>query len=294
MSVAIYHDNIQTLKVGTLEKKARNRNTGVFSMAFGGSWQTRTISLYPTHINYDDASGDNKGLFAISERSTVLVSDVDKKPFCFKITEGTNEFYLNADTELSRQEWMAAIKAACDPALVAANNALVMQEEKKRQMGVVKVQEEAQKAAEDAAAAAAAYKEEKRLLFIAMQHPVKANKKLNSELKFQERYVWVELATCEFHWGKSGEYTFKSKAVNLKTQIKEIKSLSPNSFAVILADKEFLPKHLFNPGFVYDPTAPTSVDIYLDDPKMCEYMQEFMIALRTDRYVPIPDPNQGK
>ena len=110
---------------------------------------------------------------------------------------------------------------------------------------------------------------------------MKVSKKLSTETKYTDRFVWIETDKNEFHWGKNDEYTFHSKGVNLKTHVTEVKVLDNNSFELVLVEKDLLPEHLYRPGLVFSSTAPASVDIYMEDVEECENYVNFLREMMT-------------
>lgn len=264
---------LPAIKSGMLAKRSRNRNTHLINWsAVVGNWNDRMIYLFPTHIKYDAPNGTPKGIFPLAATSKVLVSDVDKKEFAFRITTETEDLYLDCPDEETRQSWMQAITVATDPETIAAATQAMVHEEKKRLSTAMLNDQEhhARLKAQEAE------RERRAALLKRMSNPAPCKKKLSTETSFNERYIWVETEKCEFHWGKNGEYTFHSKGVNLKTHVESVKMLTDTSFALILVSKEKLPEHLFRPGFVFDSSAPTSVDIELPD---AEYCKEFVDIL---------------
>lgn len=269
------------LKTGLLSKRSRNRNTHFFNFSSAvGNWNERMVSLFPTHIKYDAPNGTPKGIFALTSTSKVLVSDVDKKSYCFKVITENEELYLDCNNEQTRQEWMIAIKAATDPVIVAESNELLLQEEKKRMEEIIRIQKENELREELRLLAVKEAKEKRIKIIESLKLPHVCNKKLSNELKYSERYVWLEFDKFEFHWGKNGEYTFHSKAVNLKTHVQYISKLSDNSFSLVLVEKEKLPTHLFRPGFVFDPAVPTTIDIFLESAEDCTNFIDFMNEMK--------------
>ena len=282
--------DIKPLKVGVLSKKARNRTKGVmsaFTIDLGLNWHDRNISLFPTHLKYDNSAGQNKGVLPLTAKTTVLVSDVDRKQFAFKVTEADEDFYLNCSSEKERQEWMVAIKAACDPVVVAASNAAMLEEEKARQLELARKLEEERLAAEAAAAAAEAARlaalEALRLRNRSVQVPSITNKKLSTERSHKERFVWIETDKCEFHWGKDALHTFNSKGINLRTHLKELKILSASSFSLELVPKSMLPPHL-------QALKGANVEVFFVDQALCQNFVDVMGELIAGTYVEVPDP----
>lgn len=96
-----------TLKSGLLAKRARKR--GLFNFTH---WDDRVVSLHPTVIRYALPTGEVKGTFELSDTAIVEKSDVDKKPYAFRIDNGTEEFFLSCHSAESLEEWMEAIRCA--------------------------------------------------------------------------------------------------------------------------------------------------------------------------------------
>lgn len=260
---------MKPLKSGLLQKRSRNRSQSVFSMsAFMSNWSVRLVTLYPSHLKYETPEGVPKGIFALSAETKVLMSDVDNRHFSIKLVTEGEDFYVSFPDEDTRQDWFQALKTVTDPAMIAAAMAEMVEKEQKRMSQISDAMKEA--------AIAEAYRQEQHALLMTkkneavkmMSVAAKCNKKLSTESKYTERHIWVDVDKNEFHWGKR-EYQFHSKAVNLKDHVKQVTKLSENSFALELVEKEKLPAHLFQEGFVFSNTAPTSVDIYIEDREYC-------------------------
>ena len=290
VEVLFYIMDVKPLKVGVLSKKARNRTKGImnsFTIDLGLNWHDRNISLYPTHLKYDNSAGQNKGVFPLTSSSVILVSDVDRKQFAFKVTEAGEDFYLNCANEKERQEWMTAIKAACDPVVVAASNAAMLEEEKARQLEIARKAEEERLAAEAAALAAEAARvaalEALRVRNKTVQIPHITNKKLSNERSHKERFVWIETGKSEFHWGKDALHTFNSKGINLRTHLKELKLLSASSFSFELVEKSLLPPHL-------QALKGANVEVFFVDQVLCQQYVDVMRDLIAGTYTELEDP----
>jgi len=118
------------------------------------------------------------------------------------------------------------------------------------------------------AAAAAKKAEEERLAFVAK--PFSCNKKISTENSYQKRFVFVNGARKEFHWGKSEEdcSAGTSKSIHLPALAKSV-TRDGASFSVVFKDGAELPEHVWNKS-VFSSTAPSSIDIQMESEDACK------------------------
>lgn len=82
-------------------------------------------------------------------------------------------------------------------------------------------------------------------LAIRITMPVPAQKKINSESKFGDRFIWLEPLTGSFYWSKTATEGAASKHIDIKTHVARVdkgylSDTEPN-FSVILRDASNAP-----------------------------------------------------
>lgn len=247
------------LKTGVLSKRSRNRKTGLF--AFNATvWQDRSITLYHDYIAYALVNGTPKDTVPLLSTSVVENVEIDNKPFAFKIVTNEDSLILNCISEAQRKEWVDAITSAICPVTRDRRSKADMQ----------------------------AVIDAKKKLYAPTCLPIKCDKKINQELKYKERFCWIEPDVYEFHWHKNAEYTFKSKGLHLVEHVSGIEVKSANSFSLMLADvkQPLFPNGIFS-------SRVESVDIWIADPAMCALFVSHINELR-QMYVPPADEKEAQ
>lgn len=103
--------------------------------------------------------------------------------------------------------------------------------------------------------------------------PVEADKKFSNEVIYQPRYIWINAAKRQFHWGKNADdfASGKSKHLDIMAHVKKCvqneESLRP-SFSIILNDFRSLPECVFTLS-VLRYGVPESMDLLVDDEETC-------------------------
>ena len=75
----------------------------------------RRISLTETRIAYGNVDGPPKDFVPITSNTTGEAISIDGKDFVFKISSGSDELILQAESEEERRQWLAAVKRAANP-----------------------------------------------------------------------------------------------------------------------------------------------------------------------------------
>ena len=245
--------------------------------------------LFPTNLVYGPPDGPPKDSVAINSTSVCEPIDVDGKKFAFKLTTKvpTEELILNCESVLERDDWIKAISDVANPPAVDPTKT-AEERELEDEMNRLRLQHEKEAAAHEEAearrlederlhkeklaaleAAAAAKKaEEERLAFVAK--PFSCNKKISTENSYQKRFVFVNGARKEFHWGKSEEdcSAGTSKSIHLPALAKSVTG-DGASFSVVFKDGAELPEHVWNKS-VFSSTAPSSIDIQMESEDACK------------------------
>ena len=239
------------LKNGILSKRSRNRKTGIFS--FNATvWQDRQITVFHDYVAYALVDGTPKDTVPLLPTSIVENVEIDNKSFAFKIVTGENSLILNCISEAARRDWVAAINGAVCPVTRDRRSKADLQ----------------------------AVIDAKKRLYEPTCQPIKCDKKINQELKYKERYIWIEPDCFEFHWHKNPDYTFKSKGLHLIEHVSGVEVKSANNFSLMLADvkQPQFPSGIFS-------SRVESVDLWFADPAMCALFVSHINELRL-MYVP--------
>lgn len=142
------------------------------------------------------------------------------------------------------------------------------------------------KRAEAALAAAEARKREQEVAVHAPQShvnissPVAVAKKISTEKKYGDRFVWFDAATGMFHWAKTATDTSSKgldvKAFALRVDVNSLGESDPN-FQIILNPEKDCPA--FSKGLLGTVKA-SSIDIVIKGDNAQKTVDEFAFALR--------------
>eukprot|EP01006_Ploeotia_vitrea_P028448 TRINITY_DN61143_c0_g1_i1.p1 TRINITY_DN61143_c0_g1~~TRINITY_DN61143_c0_g1_i1.p1 ORF type:complete len:405 (-),score=49.78 TRINITY_DN61143_c0_g1_i1:59-1273(-) len=293
------------VKGGVLLKRSRNRSA--WSSLGGVNWQMRQISVSETRIAYGNVDGPPKDFIPLNSQTTCEVIDIDGKDFGFKVTTGIDELILVCKDAQERTAWMEAVKSvsgSCGDAeqdrlndlkekqaldaekakLAASNTGSVLSG-----MGNLSVTGLAEKAAKEAkerleaeAAARAAAQKAKEEAQKKLEVPNACQKKLSNESSFHQRYIWINRANKEFHWGKTDDIN-KSKCIDIPSMVKDVRLDNNNAlpnFTIELQNAE----SVFSGGLFKE--AATTIDITMDDATKCagflNYIKELKYHTRNE------------
>lgn len=170
-----------------------------------------------------------KGSIQITPKTEVVEispAEANSSRFGFKVTSPLgqkNELILVASSEEERAAWIGSIKLAVNggggsaanvfqaamspiskparPPMTEEKAALVIADRFKNWVVIWKAQKVAE-AKRQAAFAAEEAKKEAKTFHSIVARPIRCYKKLDNESDMQERWIWLDMTTNQFHWAK--------------------------------------------------------------------------------------------
>lgn len=286
------------VKVGNLTKRGQG---------YPYTWQDRVFSLYSNKLDYATSAGVVKGFFPINTESTVEAlqpADApEKKENCFKVTSGGKDLFITALSKFERLAWIDAItKEIAGTVVLSAEELLAQAEEMERQ---AREQEEADRLEAEEVDRLRLVNEEKSRLeaevaakeleklkiaeaeqarknapHTAVHNPHAAQKKIDSESKYADRFVWIEHDTDCFHWAKTATEGPTSKNIDIKVHIARCQagnlSDSEPNFSLILKEGSDAPG--FSKGLMGSVKA-GRIDVILKGSENTALVAEFVAAI---------------
>lgn len=295
----------EVIKTGVLIKKSRNRG----AIRILDNWQERKINLMKGSVTYGPVDGPTKDSIPINAstivESTDLAKDMGKS---FKIRTGDDELVLCCPDEFIRDEWIKAVTSTAHDAATPApapapEPAADTEAERLKAEAAAKAAEEAEAIKRKSVTLLGNYERElaafnkaqenKRKTEAELQLPVACKKKLSTETSFNDRFIWVNPTTKEFHWSKNAEDTSKSKCINIMTHVKAVTyntmldQVDPNLTIELSENANELPDTVFSTN-MFKSARPSSIDIVMTNASQCSAMVTYINEIKNPPPAPVP------